>query len=67
VVAFQSFAALEARKMQFEQEIRHKAGRKENELGDLLHALRATCLTSLPEFLEEVKVGLNPLCQLKLD
>lgn len=53
--------------MQFEQEIRHKAGRKENELGDLLHALRATCLTSLPEFLEEVKVGLNPLCQLKLD
>jgi len=39
----------------FDEWVRQKASRKENELGDLLHAFRGSCLRSLPEMIDEVK------------
>lgn len=56
LVAFASFAELQERAPEFEKWVRGKAGRKENELGELVHAFRGTCLSSLPGFLDEVKV-----------
>lgn len=41
----------------FEDWIRSKAGRKDNELAQLSHAFKGSCLRSLPEFLEECRVG----------
>jgi exocyst complex protein 7 len=41
---------------EFEEWIRAKAGRKDNEVGELLHAFRGSCLTSLPEFIDDTKV-----------
>lgn len=45
----------------FEDWIRSKAGRKENELVQLSHTFRASCLRALPEFLEETRAfGTKP-------
>jgi len=55
-IAFESFSALTSRQDAFEETIRQKTSRKENEFGDLIHAFRATCMRSLPEFLEELNV-----------
>ena len=59
-VAFQCFADLQAHAEEFEDWVRAKASRKDNELGELLHAFRGSCLRSLPEFIEETKVGCFP-------
>lgn len=46
----------------FEDWIRSKGGRKENELISLSHAFKASCLSSLPEFIEETrKFGIKTL------
>lgn len=46
----------------FEDWIRSKSGRKENELSQLCHAFKASCLRALPEFLEETrKFGIKVL------
>lgn len=55
-VAFQCFADLQSNTEVFEDWVRSKASRKDNELGELLHAFRGSCLRSLPEFIEETKV-----------
>ena len=39
----------------FEDWIRSKGSRKENELAQLSHAFKATCLRALPEYIEETK------------
>ncbi|KAK9899473.1 hypothetical protein P389DRAFT_78 [Cystobasidium minutum MCA 4210] len=39
----------------FEDWIRNKASRKENELAQLSHAFKATCLRALPDYIEETK------------
>ncbi|KAM0748330.1 exocyst complex component, exo70 subunit [Meredithblackwellia eburnea MCA 4105] len=54
-LAFVSFAELRDRSPEYEEWIRVKAGRKDNEVGELLHAFRGSCLTSLPEFIEDIK------------
>ncbi|KAK4700095.1 RNA-binding protein NOB1, partial [Phenoliferia sp. Uapishka_3] len=54
-IAFASFAELQERSPEFEEWIRAKAGRKDNEIGELLHAFRGSCLTSLPEFIDDTK------------
>ncbi|GAA6044299.1 hypothetical protein JCM8097_006754 [Rhodosporidiobolus ruineniae] len=60
-LAFASFTELSERAGEFESWIRNKAGRKENEQGELTHAFRGTCLTSLPGILEETKAwGTKP-------
>lgn len=56
-IAFSTFTELQERGGEFEDWIRSKAGRKDNELGELLHAFRGSCLTSLPEFISETKVA----------
>lgn len=46
----------------FEDWIRSKGGRKENELSALSHAFKASCLRALPEFIEETrKFGMKTL------
>ncbi|GAA5981638.1 hypothetical protein JCM11641_003926 [Rhodosporidiobolus odoratus] len=60
-LAFASFVELSERATEFEEWVRGKGGRKENELGEMVHAFRGTCLTSLQEVLEEVKAwGAKP-------
>ncbi|GAA5839096.1 hypothetical protein JCM11251_003675 [Rhodosporidiobolus azoricus] len=54
-LAFASFVELSERNGEFEEWVRAKAGRKENEVGELQHAFRGTCMTSLPGILEETK------------
>lgn len=53
--AFNIFTTLSEHVDVFDEWVRQKASRKENELGDLLHAFRGSCLRSLPEMIEEVK------------
>lgn len=74
-IAFSTFAELQERVSEFEEWIRNKGGRKDNELGELLHAFRGSCLRSLPEFIDDTKawgdktvvhadfsaVGVNPM------
>ncbi|PLW50127.1 hypothetical protein PCASD_01797 [Puccinia coronata f. sp. avenae] len=54
-VAFDTYAAIADQMSRFDEEIRRPAGRKENELGDLLHSFKASCLRSLPEFIADTK------------
>ena len=58
-IAFSTFAELQERVSEFEEWIRNKGGRKDNELGELLHAFRGSCLRSLPEFIDDTKVSLD--------
>lgn len=55
-VAFTSYTELQERGPEFEEWVRVKGGRKDNELSELTHAFRGTCLTSLPEFMDNTKV-----------
>ncbi|KAA1097263.1 hypothetical protein PGT21_000928 [Puccinia graminis f. sp. tritici] len=54
-VAFNTYAAILEQLPRFDEEVRRPAGRKENELGDLLHAFKGSCLRSLPEFIADTK------------
>ena len=56
-VAFTCYVELTApsRIDTFEDWIRSKSGRKDNELNQMSHAFKGSCLRSLPEFLEETK------------
>ncbi|GAA5872370.1 hypothetical protein JCM16303_004495 [Sporobolomyces ruberrimus] len=54
-IAFASFGELSERNQEFEEVVRRKSGRKENELGESLHSFRGTCLSSLPGMIEDVK------------
>ncbi|GAA6008648.1 GTP-Rho binding exocyst subunit EXO70 [Rhodotorula paludigena] len=54
-LAFATYTELQERAGEFEEWVRAKAARKENEVGDLTHAFRGTCMTSLPGILEETK------------
>lgn len=54
-VAFETYATISDRMGRFDEEVRRPAGRKENELGDLLHAFKGSCLRSLPEFIADTK------------
>lgn len=55
-IAFSTYTELQDRIPEYEECIRIKSGRKENELGELIHAFRGTCLSSLPEFIDDTKV-----------
>ncbi|GAA5957033.1 hypothetical protein JCM21900_001761 [Sporobolomyces salmonicolor] len=55
-IAFVCYTELQDRAGEFEEWARAKAARKENELGELTHAFRGTCLTSLPGILEDTKL-----------
>jgi exocyst complex component 7 len=55
-IAFETFSDLSSRQDAFDELVRTKGGRKENELGEALHAFRGSCLRGLGEFIEDVKV-----------
>ncbi|GAA6058929.1 hypothetical protein JCM10212_002881 [Sporobolomyces blumeae] len=54
-IAFSSFTELQERATEYEDVVRARAARKENEVGDALHSFRGTCLSSLPGMIEDVK------------
>ncbi|KDE06783.1 hypothetical protein MVLG_02979 [Microbotryum lychnidis-dioicae p1A1 Lamole] len=54
-IAFSTFSELQEQIAEFEEWVRIKAARKDNELGELLHAFRGTCLTSLPAMIDTTK------------
>ncbi|KAG8973500.1 hypothetical protein FRB90_009921 [Tulasnella sp. 427] len=49
------FGALGSLQPAWDDVMRQRAGRDENELGDWTHALRGVCMRSFPEFLLEIK------------
>ncbi|TNY20814.1 exocyst complex component, exo70 subunit [Rhodotorula diobovata] len=54
-LALATYTELSERGQEFEEWVRVRARRKENEVGDLTHAFRGTCMTSLPGIIEETK------------
>ncbi|KAH8918978.1 hypothetical protein BT69DRAFT_1285242 [Atractiella rhizophila] len=54
-LAFDCYAELQSRQDRFDEVVRGRSGRKENELGDMIHSFRASCLRTLPEFIEDTK------------
>jgi hypothetical protein len=57
-LAFVTFQEIQEHMDGFEEWVRVKGNkRKENELGELSHAFRGTCLTSLPAVIEDTKVS----------
>ncbi|KWU44036.1 hypothetical protein RHOSPDRAFT_18615 [Rhodotorula sp. JG-1b] len=59
-LAFVTFQEIQEHMEGFEEWVRVKGNkRKENELGELSHAFRGTCLTSLPAVIEDTKAWGN--------
>ncbi|GAA6014027.1 hypothetical protein JCM8202_005117 [Rhodotorula sphaerocarpa] len=58
-LAFVTFQELQEHQDDFEEWVRSKAKRKENEVGELSHAFRGTCLTSLRAVIEDTKAWGN--------
>lgn len=56
-VAFRALDQLNNLAPDFDEWIRQKGGRAENELGEVAQALRAACVRSIPEIFEDIKVG----------
>lgn len=57
-VAFEAYGALSGQREMFHEWIRNRSGRSENELSDICHALKSTCVRSLPEVFEDIRVRL---------
>ncbi|KAH9816215.1 Cullin repeat-like-containing domain protein [Melampsora americana] len=53
--AFDNYEAIYERLDRYDDEIRRRSGRKENELGELLHSFKGSCLRSLPEYIADAK------------
>ncbi|KAG0152288.1 hypothetical protein CROQUDRAFT_649657 [Cronartium quercuum f. sp. fusiforme G11] len=53
--AFDTYEEISSRLDRFDLEIRRRSSRKENELGELLHSFKGSCLRSLPEFIADTK------------
>ncbi|KAG8925974.1 hypothetical protein FRC02_009287 [Tulasnella sp. 418] len=53
--AFGMYSALSDLQPRFDDVMRQRAGRKENDLSEALHALRGVCLRSFPEFIMRIK------------
>lgn len=51
---YSSMSTLQAR---WDEVLYRRAGRKENELKEGLHSIRASCLRSFPEFLADIRVA----------
>ena len=54
-LALSVYDSLSRQQSRWDDVMRERAGRKENELKDMLHSLRAVCLRSFPEFLADLK------------
>ena len=60
-LAFGLYGRLSHLQSAWDDVLRQRAGRRENELGDVVNTLRALCLRSLPEFLLEIRqAGIPP-------
>lgn len=57
LLALSAFSSLDELSTQWNEIMCKLAGRKENELKDGMHALRASCLRSFPEFLADVRMN----------
>ncbi|CAH7685484.1 Cullin repeat-like-containing domain protein [Phakopsora pachyrhizi] len=53
--AFDTYSIISSQLDRFELEVRRRSARKENELGELLHSFKGSCLRSLPEFIADTK------------
>ena len=56
-LAFSTYAELTALQGRWDDIIRQPANRKQNELADSLHSLRAVCLRIFPEVIADIKVA----------
>ncbi|KAF8318713.1 hypothetical protein DL93DRAFT_2132943 [Clavulina sp. PMI_390] len=58
-LAFSTYTELSALQGRWDEVVRQRAGRKQNELADSLHSLRAICLRIFPEAIADIKMALN--------
>ncbi|KZO98107.1 exocyst complex component exo70 subunit [Calocera viscosa TUFC12733] len=56
-LAFTQYSSVSALQPRWDVVMRQRAARKENELAESLHSLRAICLRSFPEFLADVRAA----------
>lgn len=56
-LAFSTYAELTALQGRWDDVIRQPANRKQNELADSLHSLRALCLRIFPEVIADIKIA----------
>lgn len=56
-LALSTYTALVALQPRWDDVMRQRAGRRDNELAEALHAMRGVCLRSFPEFLADVKLA----------
>ncbi|KAG8886158.1 hypothetical protein FRB97_007196 [Tulasnella sp. 331] len=59
-LALQLWASLTALQPVWDEVMRKRTGRKENELSEIVHAVRGVCLRSFPEFIMEIKLAASP-------
>ncbi|KAH9930452.1 Cullin repeat-like-containing domain protein [Epithele typhae] len=60
-LALSAYSSLTALQLRWNDSMCRRADRKENELKEGLHSIRASCLRSFPEFLADIKVaGMGP-------
>lgn len=65
-LALQLWTSLAQLQPVWDDVIRLRAGRKENELSEIVHSIRGACLRSFPEFILEVRQAGNPPPSAKL-
>ncbi|PSS18880.1 hypothetical protein PHLCEN_2v3195 [Hermanssonia centrifuga] len=56
-LALAAYASLSASQTRWDELMCKRAGRKDNELKDGLHSIRAACLRSFPEFLADIRMA----------
>lgn len=59
-LALQAWESLTALQPVWDDVMRKRTGRKENELSEIVHAVRGVCLRSFPEFIMEIKLAASP-------
>ncbi|KAG9021156.1 hypothetical protein FRB95_002731, partial [Tulasnella sp. JGI-2019a] len=59
-LALQVWASLSALQPVWDDVMRKRTGRKENELSEIVHSIRGVCLRSFPEFIMEIKIAATP-------
>ncbi|KDQ18787.1 hypothetical protein BOTBODRAFT_153680 [Botryobasidium botryosum FD-172 SS1] len=56
-LALSAYSSLVALQPRWDDVMRQRAGRRDNELAEALHSMRGVCLRSFPEFLADVKLA----------
>lgn len=59
-LAFSTYTSLSSLQAAWDDVMRQRSGRKQNELAEGLHSMRAICLRSFPELIADIKISAMP-------